>query len=337
VIGHMSALGTGTNGEADPTAAAGDPVSFPLISAAGLAEALASEEPPVVIDVRWRLGGPPGLDSYRAGHIPGAVYVDLDAQLAGPPGDGGRHPLPEAGHFEAAMRAAGVRSAREVVVCDEADSTTAARAWWMLRYYGHVQARVLDGGFRAWAAAGLPVGTGDTVPEPGDFTAHAGRMPVLDAAGAAALARSGVLLDARAPARYRGQTEPVDPVAGHIPGALSAPTAENVMADGRFRPVADLRSRFANLGIKAAVDNGSGSANPGAGDPGAANPGAANPGAANPDGAQPVGVYCGSGVTAAHELFALTLAGIPAALYVGSWSEWITDPGRPVATGPQPG
>jgi thiosulfate/3-mercaptopyruvate sulfurtransferase len=323
----MSARATGTNGEADPTAAAGDPLSCPLISAAGLAEVLAGEEPPVVIDVRWRLGGPPGLDSYRAGHIPGAVYVDLDAQLAGPPGDGGRHPLPEAAHFEATMRAAGVRSAREVVVCDEADSTTAARAWWMLRYYGHDQARVLDGGFRAWAAAGLPVGTGDTVPEPGDFTAHAGQMPVLDAASAATLARSGVLLDARAPARYRGQTEPVDPVAGHIPGALSAPTAENVTADGQFRLVADLRSRFASLGIKAAVDA----------NPEAANPGAGDPAAANSVGAQPVGVYCGSGVTAAHELLALTLAGIPAALYVGSWSDWITDPSRPVATGPQPG
>jgi thiosulfate/3-mercaptopyruvate sulfurtransferase len=323
----MSARVAGTNGEADPTAPAGSP----LISPAQLAGALASDEPPVIIDIRWRLGGPPGLQSYRAGHVPGAVYVDLDAHLAGPPGDGGRHPLPDVTHFEAAMRAAGVRAGRDVVVCDEADSTTAARAWWMLRYYGHHQARVLDGGFRAWAAAGLPVSTGDTCTtdaapaEPGDFTAQPGWMPVLDAASAATLARSGILLDARAPARYRGQTEPVDRVAGHIPGALSAPTAENVAADGRFRPVADLRARFADLGID-----------------GAANPGAANPGSANhcppePGGAQQVGVYCGSGVTAAHELLALTLAGIPAALYVGSWSDWITDPNRPVATGPQPG
>ena len=319
----MSARAAATNGELDPPAADGDSSSCPLISPADLAEALAGEEPPVVIDVRWRLGGPPGLDSYRAGHVPGAVYVDLDTDLAGPPGDGGRHPLPEPEHFEAAMRAAGVGSARDVVVCDEADSTTAARAWWMLRYYGHDQVRVLDGGFRAWAAAGLPVSTGDsvsmgaTVAEASDFTADPGRMPVLDAASAASLARSGILLDARAPARYRGQTEPVDPVAGHIPGAQSAPTADNVTADGRFRPAAELRSRFAELGIKAAAD------------------GAANPEAAGP--ARAVGVYCGSGVTAAHELLALTLAGIPAALYVGSWSEWITDPSRPVATGPQPG
>jgi thiosulfate/3-mercaptopyruvate sulfurtransferase len=316
----MSARADGTNDEADPTGAPEDP----LISPAELAEALAGGEPPVLIDVRWRLGGPPGLDSYLAGHVPGAVYVDLDTQLAGPPGNCGRHPLPATADFEAAMRAAGVRSDRNVVVCDEADSTTAARAWWLLRYYGHEQVRVLDGGFRAWVAAGLPVSTDDpataeeavstcdAVPEPGDFSARPGRMPVLDAASAGTLARSGILLDARAPARYRGQTEPVDRVAGHIPGALSAPTAENVTADGRFRPVADLRARFADLGIKAAAD-----------------------GAA--DSSDEVGVYCGSGVTAAHAMLALALAGIPAALYVGSWSDWITDPGRPVATGPQPG
>jgi len=304
----MSVQADGTNDEADPMGAPEDP----LICPAELAEALAGGEPPVLIDVRWRLGGPPGLDGYRAGHVPGAVYVDLDTQLAGPPGNRGRHPLPATADFEAAMRAAGVRSGRNVVVCDEADSTTAARAWWMLRYYGHEQVRVLDGGFRAWAAAGLPVSTHDTVPESGDFTARPGQMPVLDAASAGTLARSGTLLDARAPARYRGEAEPVDRVAGHIPGALSAPTAENVTADGRFRPVADLRARFADLGVKAAADDAA-------------------------DLSDQVGVYCGSGVTAAHEMLALTLAGIPAALYVGSWSDWLTDPGRPVATGPQPG
>jgi thiosulfate/3-mercaptopyruvate sulfurtransferase len=302
------------NDEADTIVAVQDP----LISPAELAEALAGDEPPVLIDVRWRLGGPPGIDSYLEGHVPGAVYIDLDTQLAGLPGDCGRHPLPATADFESAMRAAGVRSGRTVVVCDEADSTTAARAWWMLRYYGHERVRVLDGGFRAWAAAGLPVSTddpataeetvstGDTGPEPGDFTAQPGRMPVLDAASAGTLARSGILLDARAPARYRGQTEPVDRVAGHIPGALSAPTAENVTAEGRFRTVGELRARFADLGIKSAA-------------------------------ADEVGVYCGSGVTAAHEMLALTMAGIPAALYVGSWSDWISDPNRPVATGPQPG
>lgn len=286
----------------------------PLISTSELASALAAGEPPVLIDVRWRHGGPPGLESYRAGHIPGAVYVDLDSQLAAPAGARGRHPLPEAADFAAAMRDAGVRADADVVVYDDADATIAARAWWMLRYYGHNQVRVLDGGVRAWAAAGLPVSTEDATPEPGDFTARPGQLAILDAGGAAALARSGMLLDARAPVRYRGETEPIDPVAGHIPGALSAPTTGNVTSDGLFRPVAELRARFAGLGIKVRNRSSEGS---GAG--------------------QRVGAYCGSGVTAAHAVLALELAGIPAALYVGSWSEWVADPSRPVATGPLPG
>lgn len=208
------------------------------------------------------------------------------------------------------MRRAGVQAGRDVVVYDDADATIAARAWWLLRYFGFGRdgtagrVRVLDGGLRAWQAAGQPVSTAEVTTAPGDFAARPGYLPVLDADDAAAVARSGVLLDARAPARYRGEAEPVDPVAGHIPGALSAPTAENVTAGGLFRSVADLQARFAALGIGAV---------------------------------QQVGVYCGSGVTAAHEVLALDLAGIPAALYVGSWSGWITDPARPVATGPQPG
>jgi len=291
-----------------------DPSNGTLIDVLELAAAVASREPPVLLDARWRLGGPPGIDDYRAGHLPGAVYVDLDTQLAGEPGDGGRHPLPEPAAFTAVLRAAGVRTGGDVVVYDQADSTIAARAWWMLRYYGHDQVRVLDGGYRAWTAAGLPVSMADPIPEHGDFTARPGQLPVLDAHGAARTARTGLLLDARAPARYRGETEPVDPVAGHIPGAVSAPTAANVTSDGLFRPVADLRARFSELGITMAD---------GAGTPGGS--------------LQPVGVYCGSGVTAAHEILALELAGVPAALYVGSWSDWVADPDRPVATGPQPG
>jgi thiosulfate/3-mercaptopyruvate sulfurtransferase len=281
-------------------------VTQPLIDVGSLAADLASGAPPALLDVRWRLGGPPGIESYRAGHLPGAVYVDLDTDLAAPPGAGGRHPLPAADDFAAAMRRAGVRAGHPVVVYDDGDSTIAARAWWMLRYFGHDQVRVLDGGFRAWAAAGRPVTTDEPRAAAGDFTAVPGHLPVLDAAGAAALARSGVLLDARAGERYRGETEPVDPVAGHIPGALSAPTVANVDKDGRFLPPADLRHRFAEFGI------------------------AAGPGPA-------VGAYCGSGVTAAHEVLALALAGIPAALYVGSWSGWTADRSRPVATGPDPG
>jgi thiosulfate/3-mercaptopyruvate sulfurtransferase len=272
-----------------------------LISPAALAAELAGEPGPVLLDVRWRLAGPPGLDSYREGHLPGAVFVDLDRDLAAPPGPAGRHPLPGPAAFTEAMRAAGVSQDRPVVMYDDRDATAAARAWWLLRYHGHEHVRVLDGGYQAWLAAGLPVSTADPVRPPGDFTARPGHMPVLDAAAAESTARTGVLLDARAGGRYRGEQEPVDPVAGHIPGAVSAPTADNVNPDGTFRADAELAARFAALGVS-----------PGIG---------------------VVGAYCGSGVTAAHEVLALALAGIPAALYVGSWSNWITDPARPVATG----
>jgi thiosulfate/3-mercaptopyruvate sulfurtransferase len=284
------------------------PIS-PLIDVQSLAAELASAAPPVLLDVRWRLGGPPGIESYHAGHLPGAVFVDLDTDLAGPPGTGGRHPLPDTASFEAAMRRAGVRASYPVVAYDDGDSTIAARAWWTLRYFGHEPVRVLDGGFAAWAGAGLPVTADEPSAIAGDFTAEPGHLPVLDAAGAAGLARSGVLLDARAGERYRGETEPVDPVAGHIPGAVSAPTRDNVTADGRFLVPADLRRRFAGLGARPA----------------------------QPGTAPGIGAYCGSGVTAAHEVLALELAGIPATLYVGSWSGWTADPARPVATGPEPG
>lgn len=273
----------------------------PLVDVAALARELAAPRPPVLLDVRWRLGGPPGIDSYRAGHLPSAVFMDLDRDLSGPPGPGGRHPLPSAADFQAVMRRAGVNDGRPVVAYDDADATAAARAWWLLRYFGHGSVRVLDGGFRAWRAAGRPLTTAEPAVEPGDFTARPGHMPLLDAAGALATARSGVLLDARAAERYRGETEPVDPVAGHIPGAVSAPAADNATRDGSFLAPAELRERFASLGVTAGV---------------------------------PAAAYCGSGVTAAAEVLALEVAGIPAALYVGSWSNWVTDPARPVATGP---
>jgi len=275
-----------------------------LVKADALAAELAQDPPPALLDVRWRLGGPPGIDSYRQGHLPGAVFADLDRDMAGPPGPAGRHPLPDLAAFQAAMRAAGVSRGRTVVVYDDGDAMSAARGWWTLRYFGHPDVRVLDGGYQAWAGAGLPLSTAAPVPVPGDFTADPGHMPVLDAAGAQAVARAGLLLDARAGERYRGETEPVDPVAGHIPGAVSAPTAGNVNSDGTFKDPAELAARFAGLGVDQAAVSGT-----------------------------PVGAYCGSGVTAAHEVLALALAGIPAALYVGSWSNWVTDPARPVATG----
>lgn len=271
----------------------------PLIDVTDL-ERLLRRDPPTLLDVRWRLGGPPGRAAYERGHLPGAVFVDLDRDLAAPPGPQGRHPLPSPRDFQDAMRRAGVSADRTVVVYDDADSTAAGRAWWTLRYFGHTRVRVLDGGYHAWVNAGLPVSTDVPDVRPGDFVARPGGMPLLDADGAAALAKTGVLLDARSAERYRGENEPVDPVAGHIPGAVSAPTTGNVGVDGRFLPPAVLRDRFGKLGATDAVD---------------------------------VGVYCGSGVTAAHEVLALTVAGIPAALYVGSWSNWISDPTNPVATG----
>ncbi|MEU7564706.1 sulfurtransferase [Streptomyces fradiae] len=279
--------------------------SHPLVSAEDLAAELEAPAPgvaaPVLLDVRYEMGGPPGRPVYEEGHIPGAVYVDLDTELAGPPGDGGRHPLPDLGVFGAAMRAAGVSSGSRVVVYDGGQGWASARAWWLLRWAGHRDVRVLDGGLAAWRGA---LSTEVVEPAPGDFVPVPGGMPLLDADGAAALARDGLLLDARAGERYRGEVEPIDPVAGHIPGAVSAPTVGNVAQDGRFLAPEALAARFKELG---------------AGD------------------APRVGVYCGSGVSAAHEVLALEAAGVRAALYAGSWSEWTRDPSRPVATGPDRG
>ncbi|MGY4275563.1 sulfurtransferase [Streptomyces sp. M18.1] len=279
-----------------------------IISAPELADELAGGAPPVLLDVRWQLStakaaGAPSFDGraeYAAGHLPGAVFVDLDKELASAPGAGGRHPLPDVAEFGAAMRRAGVSSGRPVVLYDGGQGWAAARAWWLLRWTGHPNVRVLDGGLPAWEG---PLSTEVPVPEEGDFVPEPGASGLLDADGAAALARSGVLFDARAGERYRGEVEPIDPVGGHIPGAVSAPTTDNVAADGRFRPAEELRARFESLGAT---------------------------------GDEAVGVYCGSGVSGAHEVLALAVAGIPAALYVGSWSEWSADPSRPVAVGPDP-
>jgi len=272
-----------------------------LVDPHHLAAELASDTPPTLLDVRWRLGGPPGRADYLAGHLPGAVYLDLDAELCGAPGAGGRHPLPDPAALQRALRAAGFRTDRPVVTYDGGDGLAAARAWWTLRWAGHRQVRVLEGGYRAWSAAGLPVTTETAAPPEGDFTVRPGGMPTLDAEAAAARAVDGVLLDVRAAPRYRGETEPVDPVAGHIPGAVNLPATEYVGEDGRLAPPDALRARFAEAGVRPGV---------------------------------PVGAYCGSGVTAAQAVLALNVAGYPdAALYVGSWSDWITDPRRPVATG----
>lgn len=273
-----------------------------LVDADELARLLADDEPPALLDVRWALGRTDGHERYLGGHLPGATYVDLDTELAAPPSPAaGRHPLPDVADLERAARRWGVREGGAVVAYDDTGGMSAARAWWLLRWAGVRDVRILDGGLAAWTAAGYGVEPGDVVPEPGDVVLVPGALATVDADGAAALAVDGVLLDARAAERFAGTVEPVDPRAGHVPGARSAPTAQNLGPDGRFLPGDRLVTRFAALGV--ATGGGA------------------------------VGVYCGSGVTAAHEVAALAAIGVDAALYPGSWSQWSHDPDRPVATG----
>ncbi|MGJ0121096.1 sulfurtransferase [Williamsia sp. MIQD14] len=271
-----------------------------LISARELAARLADTDAPVVLDVRWQLGDPHGEEHYRRAHVPGAIYVDLHTELAAEPSAGaGRHPLPDADAFGRAARSWGVGAESSVVVYDDTGGMAAARLWWLLRWAGHSRVLILDGGLGAWRDAGGALAAGSETPSaPGDLVVSPGNMPTVDIDEIADI--GGTLLDARAPERFRGETEPIDPRAGHIPGAVSAPTAANLDASGRFLEPAALRDRFARLGV----------------DPEAA-----------------VTVYCGSGVTAAHEIAALAVAGVDAALYPGSWSQWSADPDRPAARG----
>lgn len=267
-------------------------MSEPLISVQDLHRRLGQVS---VLDVRWALGVPAGEGEFLAGHVPGAAYVDLDADLADPPGPGGRHPLPDERRFEAAMRRVGVAVGRPVVVYDGWAGRAAARAWWLLRFHGHPDVRVLDGGWDAWRAAGLPVEQGPTVVDEGDFTvAREKGMPVVEAGEVLGV---DVLIDARAPERFSGEQEPVDPVGGHIPGARNVPTNLNLGPDGTFRDGDTLADTYAGAGALPGAD---------------------------------VVVYCGSGVTAAHGILALEVTGVRAALYPGSWSGWITDPSRAV-------
>jgi thiosulfate/3-mercaptopyruvate sulfurtransferase len=274
-------------------------MASPLVSARELAALLGSV---TVLDVRYQTGVPDGRPAYEAGHVPGAVYVDVDADLAAPPAapgeHGGRHPLPETGAFEAAMRRAGVRGDRPVVAYDDWGGRAASRAWWLLRFHGHPEVRVLDGGWPAWVHAGGRSEEGRVTPEPGDFTADPGYLPVVDSEDVLSVE---VLVDARAHERYAGEHEPIDPVAGHIPGAVNVPTTDNLAPDGRFKDADDIRRTYAAVGAVAGAD---------------------------------VAAYCGSGVTACHDVLALAVARVPAALYAGSWSDWISDPSRPVAGPP---
>ncbi|MGO4187025.1 sulfurtransferase [Pseudarthrobacter sp. TAF60_1] len=276
-----------------------------LMDVPGLQALLATGRHTVLLDVRWALGDPHGREHYLEGHLPGAVFVDLATELAAPAVPArGRHPLPPASEFQASARRWGINDGDVVVAYDNSGNTAAARAWWMLRSAGFPDVYLLDGGLAGWQGAGLPLESGAVDAVPGDVSFSGVGMPAIDLAAAAGWAGSGILLDARAGERYRGEFEPVDPRAGHIPGALSAPTTENLDGAGRFLPASELRRRFEDLGIREAI---------------------------------PVAVYCGSGVTAAHEVAALEIAGFRAALYPGSFSEWSNNPDLPVATGTAPG
>ena len=273
----------------------------PLVTVEELAAERATGRPLVLADVRWTLNGPSGRADYEAGHLPGAVYVDLEAELTTHGPSGGRHPLPDLGTFQRAMRRIGVSAATPVVVYDGATSLAASRLWWLLTDAGHPSVRVLDGGFAGWRAAGQPVETGPgAASAPGDFVVAPGHRRVVDAAGVATLLAGEVaLVDVRAADRYAGENETIDPVAGHIPGAVSRPSTQNLTEAGGFRPAAEIAERFADVV------------------------------------GEPV-LYCGSGFTAAHTLLALESAGRPGARYPGAWSAWITDPARPRATGSTP-
>ncbi|HEX4984180.1 MAG TPA: sulfurtransferase [Ilumatobacteraceae bacterium] len=270
---------------------------FPLMSADELAGRL--DEPGIVVcDVRWYLTDPyRGRREYDEAHVPGAVFVDLHTELAGTVG-GGRHPLPTTYEFAAHLSRLGIARDDTVVAYDSAGGAVASRLWWMLRSIGHEQVFVLDGGYQAWEQAGLPTTDIAVVRVPTGYPVVGGWSGVVDADEVADLVDSGItLIDARAADRFRGEHEPIDAKAGHIPGAINRPHLENLDTDGRHRSASELAERFADVGPA------------------------------------PI-VYCGSGVTACHDLLAMTIAGITdARLYPGSWSDWSSQPDRPVATG----
>ena len=276
-----------------------------FVSAVELNDLLTQGAPVRVIDVRWRLDRPEaGHDDYLTGHIPGAVFASLDTELSthGEPSEG-RHPLPTTATLQEAARRWGVRAGDTVVAYDDAKGISAARAWWLLRQ-GGVDVRVLAGGIRGWQAEGFEVATDDVVPEEGDVVLDEIGRDALTIDEAAAFPATGVLLDVRAPERYSGETEPLDPVAGHIPGARNLPTLLHLDPEGRILDPETVRATFAGVGVTAGT---------------------------------PVAAYCGSGVTAAHTALILHEVGIEAKVFPGSWSQWSNTPGRPVATGDQPG
>jgi thiosulfate/3-mercaptopyruvate sulfurtransferase len=268
-----------------------------LITGTELVALLTADEPVTVLDVRWQLAEPDGRAAYQRGHIPGAVYVSLEDDLSDHSVTGrGRHPLPSGSAVEAAGRRWGIRKGVPVVVYDDWNRAGSARAWWVLSAAGIADVRILDGGLAAWVDAGGATESGNVAPEPGDVAVahenlYSGALVTLSAEQAMS---AGTLLDARAPERFRGDVEPIDPVAGHIPGARNVPSTGLLADDGTFLAETDLARQLGAAGD--------------------------------------IGAYCGSGVTASVVVAALASLGIDAALYPGSWSEWSSD-GRPVETG----
>lgn len=271
-----------------------------FVSVAELTDLVAASPPPRLLDVRWSLAEPDGHAAHLDGHLPGAVWVDLEHELSrhGRP-DEGRHPLPATTDLQSAARRWGLDDGDVVVAYDDANGVAAARAWWLLRRAG-IEVRVLDGGLAAWRAAGLPVEAGEVTPAPGSVTLTDATAGTLDIDQAAAFPAVGVLIDARTAERFRGDIEPIDPIPGHIPGAVNVPLTALVDDTGRVRDAAALSAAFARVGARPGV---------------------------------PVAAYCGSGVTAAHTALVLAELGIDAAIYPGSWSAWSNTPGRPVAVG----
>lgn len=260
------------------------------------ADELAALDKVKILDCRAALGDPDyGHTAFASAHLPGAVYLSLDDDLAAPPGAGGRHPLPEPQALAARLAALGCNDSDQIVVYDDAGGAFAARAWWCLRWLGHEAVAVLDGGFKAWTGA---LESAVAEQPPGNFSRRPSLTRTIDAEDLLSQLTDLTLLDARAQARFDGQEEPIDPVAGHIPGAFCLPFQGNLDASGRFLPAAELAARFSNFSS-----------------------------------ADPLVCYCGSGVTAAHNILALRIAGFAEpVLYPGSWSEWIVDDQRPIAT-----
>lgn len=284
-----------------------------FITASDLVQVKVDGQEIKVLDVRWQLGRSDGAEQYAQGHIPGAIYVDLEHELAGPAGDLGRHPLPSADQLAQSIARWGITPEIPVVIYDAVAGMSASRAWWLLRWAGFDNVRILDGGLTAWTAQGGQLEQGSQLPPTTAPAVQTGHMLTLTIDQAESYPQEALLIDARVKERFNGETEPIDPRAGHIPGALNIPTASLVNPSGTLKSVAELTDIYAQAGVLEDTETlayGEW-----------------------PVPAQDVGVYCGSGVTACHQIAVLASLGIDSALFPGSWSQWSQDSTRPAVTG----